>query len=357
MTLKEKIKEISLKNKAVIHCETEDEANELLNIANELGLTWSNGDGYSVFGYYQFEEFKNHTCFNLYTGNYGGLNYYLMRDYQIYNFNELKKQHKSEFKQENIKSGMLVEFRSGFIGMIENDETYGLFVRTYVGCIHFKTYMKMKHPRFEEWDIIKIGTTKNRRTFDTILWNEKNGGVGNTFDTNQSDYFDANQYALDNLLKRHSLLYGGQENAFTISTTKAIRNSFYEFNPIPKKIVYNAKLGRTTLIYNNNHVIRSEATKGDLKNSTLELGVYIALLKKLELDRLDHVINYTWTNFKTSKQKEIYLSGILHTELQGYGVSRNQLDKIIKSLKDNKDKVIINVDNEDYHIELEYKGE
>lgn len=130
-----------------------------------------------------------------------------------------------------------------------------------------------------------------------------------------------------------------------------------EFNLMPKKIVYNAKLGRTTLVYNNNYVVRSEATKGDLKNSTLELGIYIALLKSLELERLNHIINYTWTNFKTSKQKEIYLSGILHTELQGYGVSRNQLDKIVKSLKDNKDKVIINVDNKDYHIELEYKLE
>lgn len=137
----------------------------------------------------------------------------------------------------------------------------------------------------------------------------------------------------------------------SFSTVKIIYVPETHNKYIPQRIIYNTKNNRTTMIYHDNKVIRTQPSKCDLNNSTIELGVIIGLLKGFNMRDINAVIGYVWKNYRTTRQKEIYLRSLLHSLYFEAEVSVSQVDKIIKSLVDNKSKVIIG----DYEILLEVK--
>ena len=120
---------------------------------------------------------------------------------------------------------------------------------------------------------------------------------------------------------------------------------------LPAKIVHNTKNKRTTIIYHDNTVIRTQPNKCDLNNSTLELGVIIGLLKRFNMRDINAIIGYVWKNYRTTRQKEIYLRSLLHSLYFEAEISVSQVDKIIKSLADNKSEVIVG----EHKIKLEVK--
>ena len=69
----------AIKERTVIHCETEQEAKRILDMAHELGYKWLYGSS--------FKDYNNWggdcTCYNLFKGMYGSLRYHINEGYTI----------------------------------------------------------------------------------------------------------------------------------------------------------------------------------------------------------------------------------------------------------------------------------
>ena len=64
----------AIKEKTVIHCETEEEANRILGMAHKLGYKWCTGNPYKGDIMWEFEKSK--TCYNLLDGTYCDCEYF-----------------------------------------------------------------------------------------------------------------------------------------------------------------------------------------------------------------------------------------------------------------------------------------
>lgn len=76
-----------VKPKVAIHCETEEEAEQLLSWADDQGLKWSNRKSY--LGNTAYSSYKNSTCYSLYAGGYSSISFYESEDYDIIKFSSI----------------------------------------------------------------------------------------------------------------------------------------------------------------------------------------------------------------------------------------------------------------------------
>ena len=83
MNIKEAIKE-----KTVIHCETESEANRILNMAHELGYRWWHGRSF-IDAQNDWNIYENATCYSIENGCYSNIKYYKDANYTIINSTEI----------------------------------------------------------------------------------------------------------------------------------------------------------------------------------------------------------------------------------------------------------------------------
>ena len=75
-----------VKELTVVHCETEEQVNELLTWADSVGLKWSTERSY--LGYNNYNDYKEDTCYYLYEGEFSFLYYYKKENYTIISFDE-----------------------------------------------------------------------------------------------------------------------------------------------------------------------------------------------------------------------------------------------------------------------------
>ena len=95
MNIKEAIKE-----KTVIHCETEEEANRILKMAHELGYKWSTGCSFTD-EQNNWEVHEEATCYYVINGFYGNIKYFKDENYTIINSTDITDMIKStDMKQE-----------------------------------------------------------------------------------------------------------------------------------------------------------------------------------------------------------------------------------------------------------------
>jgi hypothetical protein len=80
-------KEIFERENTVINCETEQEANKLLKIANELGYKWRDGDKFTQIN--DFLYYQNKTCYNIKKGMYQNFAYYTDYGYTILRYRDI----------------------------------------------------------------------------------------------------------------------------------------------------------------------------------------------------------------------------------------------------------------------------
>jgi len=76
--------------KTVVHCKTEELANELLAKAHEYGLRWSDGSSYLKNNHWIDEE--ENTCYRLSAGKLNNIISYQVRSYTIIEFNGFEKE-------------------------------------------------------------------------------------------------------------------------------------------------------------------------------------------------------------------------------------------------------------------------
>lgn len=71
----------AIKEKTVVHCETEEEAKRILNMAHRLGRKWVDGQSYESI--LLWERYKELTCYYLFDNRYCYLQRFKLRDYTI----------------------------------------------------------------------------------------------------------------------------------------------------------------------------------------------------------------------------------------------------------------------------------
>ena len=64
----------AIKENAVIHCETIEEADRILGMAHVCGYKWRTGEGYK--NNTKWEDYKEKTCYNIFDGLYGDVKLY-----------------------------------------------------------------------------------------------------------------------------------------------------------------------------------------------------------------------------------------------------------------------------------------
>lgn len=74
--------ELKLKHDEVVHCPTEDLANQVLQIAHDLGYKWLLDELYIEDNCYVI--YKEDTCYNLNRGTFSSTEHYENHDYDDY---------------------------------------------------------------------------------------------------------------------------------------------------------------------------------------------------------------------------------------------------------------------------------
>jgi len=69
----------------VVHCKTEELADELLKRANEFGYQWNSKKKFIDINGWHIE--KENTCYRFYNGKYATLQFYKSQNYKIIEFN------------------------------------------------------------------------------------------------------------------------------------------------------------------------------------------------------------------------------------------------------------------------------
>lgn len=100
-------------NNIVVHCKTEEEANDFCNQMHEHGLRWCTGQTYLEGT--KYNGFKTKTCYSN-SGRYCNKDYYIENDYKILEWSDYMKVGNKEFTKADLKDGMVVEY---------NDKTFG----------------------------------------------------------------------------------------------------------------------------------------------------------------------------------------------------------------------------------------
>lgn len=76
------MKVTDLKQNEVIHCSTENEANELCKLMHESGLKWTTNKSYLKHNLWY--NYKENTCYDPNLGTFSNLNYFNRKKYKIY---------------------------------------------------------------------------------------------------------------------------------------------------------------------------------------------------------------------------------------------------------------------------------
>lgn len=67
--------------KDVVHCDTEEKANEILKLAEEAGKRWVYGGRFVDCS--KYSEYSSKTCYDFTVGQYASVNYYMREGYNI----------------------------------------------------------------------------------------------------------------------------------------------------------------------------------------------------------------------------------------------------------------------------------
>lgn len=111
--------DLIMQPRTVVHCDTEDKANELLTEAHKRGLKWSNGNKYTEYNGFNVHESK--TCYDFNNNDYGSYGHCKKFNYTILSFYDIliKKENKMKIKYDLQVFHNLVLFK-----VLEMDEKY-----------------------------------------------------------------------------------------------------------------------------------------------------------------------------------------------------------------------------------------
>lgn len=140
------------------------------------------------------------------------------------------------------------------------------------------------------------------------------------------------------------------EKIIEFSSVELFISKHKPVNKLPNEIIFNGKNGRTTLIYDNNRIVRAELAKGE--EYELSLGLHVGLLKGLNIVNYRGIINYAYKIGDKVNDHSITYFYIMGALQQHIGISPNQLEKLWDHAYNYKPEVNIN----GHIIKFTYKG-
>lgn len=150
-----------VKKNTVVHCETEQEAIELLTWACSVGLTWNFGISYLEHTHY--DTYTNTTCYNLNDGTFSGLCHFKNEGYNIIKFKDLKDLKDTEMTKHHLKTGMVVEMECGHYGLVMGNAILDLssYQKSNGGCNLIEYHENLIHIDDTRWTINKVYAENN----------------------------------------------------------------------------------------------------------------------------------------------------------------------------------------------------
>lgn len=99
---------LELNRKEVIHVPTQEDANKLLKIFDELGLSWCSGASYLEVN--EWHKYKEKTCYGPAGGDFSPVDFYTSNGYRIYKLEELKEWQPLKSIDDLVREGRSVIF-------------------------------------------------------------------------------------------------------------------------------------------------------------------------------------------------------------------------------------------------------
>lgn len=146
-------------NKIAVHCKTEEEAKDFCRKMHEHGMKWCNGESYLKNTNYNVHHER--TCY------YGSEDYSACDFAEEYNYKilEWSDYMQKEFTKEDLKDGMVVQYRNGDKRMVINEALIGEDGYTY------KYYFQedLTHRDLKSLNIVGVYKTQNYSNFGDML--------------------------------------------------------------------------------------------------------------------------------------------------------------------------------------------
>ena len=99
--------DLKINANTVVHCPTEELANQVLAIAHKLGYKWH--DGTSFLSNNEWGTFKEQICYNLTVGSYCNIDYFKNKEYNIIEAEDFLKLHEEAVEED--KPNVFVYYR------------------------------------------------------------------------------------------------------------------------------------------------------------------------------------------------------------------------------------------------------
>lgn len=119
------------KGNYVMHCKTREEAESFCEYLHSIGKCWCNGSKYSEVTHYA--DYGEKTAYAFNSDSYTDVNWYRKEGYTILKLSDFMK-----FTKEDLKTGDVVKFRNGEIGIV-NGELRTIIMKDKFACIHHFT--------------------------------------------------------------------------------------------------------------------------------------------------------------------------------------------------------------------------
>ena len=157
----------------VVNCKTEEQAKEFIEICYENDMQWgSNGRSATFWDRYEEEMCYEYDIRYLY---YSSKEYFGKNGYQIITFDEFMEEYtgmKKQFTKDDLKPGMLVEYRDGDLRLVMPSKE-GLFIITNDSYNDLKYYDDdlLESEGESDLDIVKVYDVANNQSpnLDSLL--------------------------------------------------------------------------------------------------------------------------------------------------------------------------------------------
>lgn len=158
--------------KVVMHCKTEEEANDFCRVMDEAGLCWSTGRPYKEGNNY--DCFKERTCYNFKDGDYSGISFCKAEGFEILEWSDYMNKQNKLFTKSDLRNGDVCVQSDGIVAIAIVDIGCLLVKDGYNMLDDFNENLEYNDSEFNILDIVKVYRPKNpyQCQFDSFSFEE-----------------------------------------------------------------------------------------------------------------------------------------------------------------------------------------
>ena len=134
----------------VMHCKTEEEANDFCRYLDSVGRTWSSNSSY--INNTRYDSYWEHTAYNFNQGTYGDIISYRKWGATILEWSDFMNK---EFTKADLKTGDVVKFRNNRVGIWIFELQMIKFSNDGYTTLD-DAHEDLTDIHFEEWDVVAV---------------------------------------------------------------------------------------------------------------------------------------------------------------------------------------------------------